>query len=118
MTRNEATKLVLDEIDRIQAEKKSLTSSHEAYALLLEEMDEIWAEVKAGQATTHRGVSEAVQIAAVAVCYLMDLCPDVAASEHEAKVARHQESQKKRRNPALRAYVHDNMGYSSGGYSG
>jgi hypothetical protein len=62
---------------------------HHGYAILLEEIDELWAEIKASQGTTHRGVSEAVQVAAMAVRYLVDLCPDETAKEHTHKAEVH-----------------------------
>ena len=51
-------------------------SAHEGYAVLLEEVDELWAEVK--KRPTERNVErmreEALQIAAMAVRFIQDVC--------------------------------------------
>lgn len=86
MKKGTALRLVKDEIKRAVEEHGSFNSPHEAYAVLLEEVDELWAEIKAGKGETHRGVSEAVQIAAMAIRYLLDCCEEPRAAEHEQKV--------------------------------
>lgn len=103
MKNTTALKLVLDELERTRQEHAALSSTHEGYAVLLEEVDELWDEVKAGNGTSHRGTSEAVQVAASALRYLEDLCADSAATEHETKVSQ---------------YVSSFGRGSAGGYSG
>lgn len=54
-------------------------SAHEGYAVILEEVDELWDEVK--KKSTERSIDqmreEAIQIAAMAVRFINDLClPD------------------------------------------
>ena len=103
MKAKEALRLIEDELELAMSKHEPFNSPHEAYAVILEEMDELWEEVKANNGTTHRGVSEAVQIGAMAARYLADLCEQDAADQHEKKVER---------------YVHADYGTSFGGYSG
>jgi hypothetical protein len=48
-----------------------MKSGHEAYAVILEELDEFWYEIKHGSKTKAR--DEAIQVAAMAVRFLMDV---------------------------------------------
>lgn len=89
MKESTAFKLVKDELDRATEKAGPFNSAHEGYAVLLEEADELWDEVKKNTGTTHRGVSEAVQTAAMALRYLIDLCPEDSAVKHEKKVEKH-----------------------------
>lgn len=52
-------------------------SAHEGYAILLEELGELWTEVQAHQKTGNPEWMrrEAVQVAAMAIRFLVDLCP-------------------------------------------
>jgi hypothetical protein len=93
-----AMKLVMDELERATEGHPKMRSPHEGFAILQEEVDELWTEVKANQGTTDRGVSEAVQTAAMAFRYLIDLCAEKSATQHERKVAQHIE---KKNNPDL-----------------
>ena len=86
MKESTAFKLVKDELDRATELHGEFSSPHEGYAILLEEVDELWEEIKTHNATTHRGTSEAVQTAAMAIRYLIDLCPEESATKHEKKV--------------------------------
>jgi hypothetical protein len=103
--RNDALKLVLDELDRATDSHPAMDNPHYGYAVILEEVDELWDEIKANNGTTHRATSEAVQIAAMGLRYLIDLCDDTAVKQHQAKV---------------REFDYDMRGRSSGGagYSG
>lgn len=83
--------LVTDELERILEEHDTRESCHAGYAFILEELDELWDEIKKDQGATHRGASEAVQVAACAIRYLMDLCEEETAGEHNNKVANHEE---------------------------
>lgn len=89
MTTKQALKLVKDELKLAQSQHGPMNSPREGYAVILEEVDELWEEIKAGQGDTHRGVSEAVQTAAAALRYLVDLCDAPAAAEHKRKVQRY-----------------------------
>jgi hypothetical protein len=66
-------------------------SGHEGYAVILEELDELWDEAK----TKHQNIAtmraEAAQVAAMALRFMIDLCPHVCplhrAAEHMQKEA-------------------------------
>lgn len=109
MKKGTALGLAVEELERATGEHGSFASAHEGYAVLKEEVDELWDEVKAGNASTHRGVSEAVQVAAMALRFLIDVCEEPAAKAHTAKVKAH--DAKKRR------FVPDSSS-RLGGYSG
>ena len=67
---------VLNELERAQKRFSPFRSPHEGYAVLLEEMDELWDEVKKdrtpGAIARMRG--EAVQVAAMAIRFIEDVC--------------------------------------------
>lgn len=50
-------------------------SAHEGYAVILEEMDELWEVVKERQPSTTRMREEAIQVAAMAQRFILDVCP-------------------------------------------
>ena len=87
MTTETALRLIVDEFARATAEFGPFASPHEGYAILQEEADELWEEVKSGRAATHRGASEATQVAAMAMRFLVDVCSEKDAKMHEHKVA-------------------------------
>ncbi len=68
--------LVLKELERASASNKPFNSPHEGFAVLLEEVDELWDEVK--KKTKNRDnklmQDEAVQIAAMGIRFITDLC--------------------------------------------
>lgn len=70
--------LSLVKIELVKAMKKfpSMGSAHGAYAVLLEEVDELWDEVKKSQKNQNLDTlqSEAVQTAAMATRFLIDVC--------------------------------------------
>lgn len=61
---------VLEELRTASERFAPFNSAHEGYAVLLEEVDELWQEVKHG--TTRRQYEEAVQVAAMALRFLID----------------------------------------------
>lgn len=63
---------VLDELRRARSKFPKFNSAHEGYAVLLEEVDELWDEVKHG--SRERQCNEAVQVAAMALRFLIDVC--------------------------------------------
>lgn len=63
---------VLAELWRAQAKFPAMRSPHEGFAILKEEVDELWDEVKANNAERTR--EEAVQVAAMALRFLEDVC--------------------------------------------
>ena len=52
------------------------SSPHEGYAVILEELDELWQEVKASKPGSDRDAmrKEALQVAAMAVRFIQDVC--------------------------------------------
>lgn len=86
MNQSTALKLITNELSRATKSHGSFASAHEGFAVLQEEVDELWTEVKANNSATHRGASEAVQVATMAIRFLMDVCPEETAVKHEAKV--------------------------------
>lgn len=65
------------ELDRARDKFPDFNSAHEGYAILLEEVEELWAEIKINQRVPLRDErirSEAVQVAAMAMRFLVDVC--------------------------------------------
>ncbi len=65
------------EICHATKEHGSFSSAHEGYAVLLEELDELWAEVmkKRDLRSKPKMRYEAIQVAAMAIRFAMDICP-------------------------------------------
>lgn len=61
-------------LELIEARRKFSTfhSAHEGFAILKEEVDELWTEVKHG--TKERQKEEAIQVAAMALRFLIECC--------------------------------------------
>ena len=70
-----ALKNVHDEFKRASSKHGGFNSAHEGYAVLLEEVDELWEEVKKRQPDPARMREEATQVAAMALRFLVDICP-------------------------------------------
>lgn len=51
----------------------SFNSGHEGYAVIKEELDELWDEVKSKTSTLERQDSEAMQVAAMGMRYMLDV---------------------------------------------
>ena len=49
---------------------------HEGYAVILEELDELWEEVKSQHPDRQRMRAEAAQVAATALRFMVDVCPE------------------------------------------
>lgn len=62
------------ELQRARARHAPMHSAHEGYAVILEEFDELWDEVKLKQASKEKMRREALQIAAMAVRFIEDVC--------------------------------------------
>lgn len=80
-----AFRLVEDELERATEKFGAFNTAHEGYAVILEEVDELWDEVKKGRAENHEGISEAVQTAAMAIRFLIDICDEKQVTAHERK---------------------------------
>ena len=52
-----------------------MNGPHEGYAVILEELDELWDEVKANRGTGGQAAREALQVAAMALRYILDVSP-------------------------------------------
>lgn len=66
--------LVEEEMNCATQEFGKFASSHEGYAIIKEELDELWDAIKDKQAGVFQQATEARQIAAMAVRFLVDLC--------------------------------------------
>lgn len=79
MTKDEKLKKALkdafDEFIKATSKYGKFNSSHEGYAVLLEEVDELWEEVKAN-APKERLREECIQVAAMALRFLVDCCTE------------------------------------------
>jgi CO dehydrogenase/acetyl-CoA synthase beta subunit len=67
---------VRHEVVRARKKHAPMHSPHEGYAVLQEEVDELWEEIKADEGREVNAMNEAVQIAAMAVRYVLDLQPN------------------------------------------
>jgi NTP pyrophosphatase (non-canonical NTP hydrolase) len=69
---------VLVELAHAMATHDSMKSSHEGYAVLLEEVEELWDVVKSNpkKLSNHkeRMREEAIQVAAMAMRFVIDVC--------------------------------------------
>ncbi len=77
MTQEQALQLVRVELTRAQALHSKFHSGHEGFAVIREELDELWETVKANKEyVAYKGSTarEAVQVAAMAIRFLIDLC--------------------------------------------
>lgn len=62
------------ELDRAMALHGPMHSAHEGYAVMLEEMDELWAEIKKREPDKVAMRAEAIQIAAMAMRFVIEVC--------------------------------------------
>jgi len=71
---------VADEIARARRRFGPFASGHEGYAVLLEELDELWTEVKDNKRPDAERKpamrKEAVQVAAMAICFMIECCEE------------------------------------------
>ena len=80
-------------LDEIRAEfwkarkkHKPMHSAHEAYAVILEELDEAWDEIKRDDVPAAR--KEMVQVAAMALAFLVEIAPAPTQQQPEEEEAR------------------------------
>ena len=68
--------MVINELDRATRLNGSFNSAHEGYAVILEELDELKAEVwkKACYRNIEAMKREAIQVAAMAIRFVTDVC--------------------------------------------
>ncbi len=72
MEQSQAILIVTKELESVRERFPKFNNSHEGYAVLLEEVDELWDEVKNNN--PRLASSEAVQVAAMALRFLIDVC--------------------------------------------
>jgi NTP pyrophosphatase (non-canonical NTP hydrolase) len=64
---------VASEVRRATTRHPPFNSAHEGYSVILEELDELWDEVKKRQKNVATMREEAIQVAAMAVRFVLDL---------------------------------------------
>jgi hypothetical protein len=76
METQEAITAIIKELERATKINEPFHSAHEGFAVLLEEVDELKAEVwkKIYRRDRHQMIEEAVQVGAMAIRFLMDVC--------------------------------------------
>lgn len=65
---------VMEEITKARFRFSPMKSGHEGYAILLEEVDELWTEIKAKEPDWIKTRKEAIQVAAMAICLVAEVC--------------------------------------------
>ncbi len=71
------TQIALEmELECEEASRKfaPFNSPHEGYAVILEELDELWDEIKQKSQPRERMREEAIQIGAMAIRFVQDIC--------------------------------------------
>jgi hypothetical protein len=69
---------VLNELNHALSDFPAFNSAHEGYAILLEEIDELWEEVKKKPHLRDKAKmeAEAIQVAAMAMRFIMEVTND------------------------------------------
>lgn len=67
---------VIQELSDAQELFTPMKSYHEGYAVILEELDELWDEAKKKLPDQDKLYTEAKQVAAMAIRFMLDLCPE------------------------------------------
>lgn len=65
---------VLVELESAIDKFPKFNSAHEGYAIIKEELDELWDEIKNKDSNPNEQRKEAVQVAAMAIRFMLDLC--------------------------------------------
>jgi hypothetical protein len=65
---------VLKELEYARTHFAAFNSAHEGYAVLLEEVDELWDEIKKKEPCPIKVRAETIQVAAMALRFLEDIC--------------------------------------------
>lgn len=65
---------VMEELSGAMKRFQAMSSPHEGWAVIREEMDELWEHVKANTGRGGAARLEAIQVAAMALRYVHDLC--------------------------------------------
>lgn len=90
MNKQVAIAVVAAELALAQRAHAPQASPHEGWSVILEEVDELWQEVKANHGRGHSAAGEAMQVAAMALRYLVDVIPEsvgaLLAQEQQARL--------------------------------
>ncbi len=70
----DAEQAVVRELREANEKFPSFNSRHEGYAVIKEELDELWDDIKNKDAHPDDITAECVQVAAMAIRFLADLC--------------------------------------------
>lgn len=73
----EAVNEVAAELSRAMGKFGAMRGPHEGYAVILEELDELWDEIKRRDLDPVAMRKEAVQLAAMALRFVADVCGDM-----------------------------------------
>ena len=65
---------VCEEVHRANAKHKPMHSAHEGHSVIREEFEELWEHVKHDTGSGPDARKEAIQIAAMGVRYVLDVC--------------------------------------------
>lgn len=65
---------VVEELRRARKKFRPMHGPHEGYAVILEELEELWTEIRMNQHDRGRMRAEAVQVAAMAIRFIGDVC--------------------------------------------
>lgn len=82
-----------EELMRAKAKHAPMHGPHEGYAVILEELDELWDEVKAQKPDSGRMRKEALQVAAMALRFIEDVCDRVVRPLNPCDVCHHDEGE-------------------------
>ena len=76
MLKDDALRLIDEELSRACEKFNKYNSDHEGYAVIKEELDELWEEVKTKRSERDRDKlrNEAMQVATTALRFMVDLC--------------------------------------------
>jgi 1,6-anhydro-N-acetylmuramate kinase len=65
---------VVAEIRRARLRHAPMRGGHEGYAVILEELDELWEDVRAQRLDRAHAGAEAIQVAAMAIAFAVEVC--------------------------------------------
>jgi hypothetical protein len=66
--------MVREEVLAAAIKHRPMNSPHEGISVMREEFDELWDHVKADTGQTDDAMDEAIQVSAMGVRYVLDLC--------------------------------------------
>lgn len=83
MNIEKALDAVVEELYSATEKHGPFHSAHEGYAVILEELDELWDEIKLKNRNQTNIREEAVQVAAMALRFLVDIAEDEVVNEDQ-----------------------------------